>query len=212
MKRALVALLLLAVAGATAWWWQGRRAPEATPAGLADAEGFVTLPKPPWGKKRLRYCTIIERAMRPESAGQTVVTEFVLKEAEGAVFREFHFRDEAGQHTLSVPAAACLSSATVELDTGQYRWRFTVPSEAVGRDTALDEAVANDPAVRACVGLWPQDGAVTVAVVVDTDGTTWASDGTTENESRAHCAAEAARAAVEKSPPTGPAAVVVTIP
>ncbi len=211
MKRALAALLVLALAGLAAWWFTRKQ--QAPPrAAEVDADGFVTLARPPWGKKRLRYCTIIERAMRPESAGQVVHTEFILREGEGVVFREFHYRDESGKHTLSTPASGCLSSASLDLDTGQYRWRFTVPSEAVGRDTAMDQAVASDPAVRACLDQWPQEEPVTVAVVVDDDGTTWASDGTNENESRAHCAAEAAKAVVSARPPAGPAAVIVKLP
>jgi len=211
VKRALVALLVLALAGGAAWWFT-REAPAPRPAVEVDADGFVTLAKPPWGAKRLRYCTIIERAMRPESAGQRVHTEFILREGDGVVFREFHFRDESGAHTLSLPTSGCLSSATVDLDTGQYRWHFTVPGEPVRRDAALDEAAAADPSVRRCLDAWPQEEPIAVAVVVDADGTTWASDGTSENESRAHCVAEAAKLAVDAQPPAGPAAVIVTVP
>ncbi|MBM4392676.1 MAG: hypothetical protein FJ090_16255 [Deltaproteobacteria bacterium] len=211
MKRALAALLVLALAGGAAWRFT-REAPAPSPAVEVDADGFVTLAKPPWGAKRLRYCTIIERALRPESAGQRVLTEFILREGEGAVFREFHFRDESGAHTLSATAAGCLSSATVDLDTGQYRWQFTVPTEPVGRDEALDAVAGADPSVRRCLDARPGDEPVTVAVVVDADGTTWASDGTSENESRAHCVAEAAKLAVDAQPPVGPAAVIVTVP
>ncbi len=192
--------------------------PEAAP--VVTADGAVLLPSPVWGSKRLRYCSIVELAKVPERAGQVINVEYEHRQSAGMSVRTWRFLDAAGALTLTAGGSGCLSSASNKLEPGKYLFAFTLPTDPVGVSPEANALVLADERVRACEAQFPEPrGASTeVAVVIDTDNTTWPSDGTTDNDTIANCVAEAAKVVVDEHLAAGtlglagPAAVLLPIP
>lgn len=192
----------------------------ATGASTTATDGATLLPEPVWGEKRLRYCSIVELAKVPERAGQGVTVEYEFRQSAGMSVRTWRFVDAGGALTLTAPGSGCLSSSTNKLEPGKYRFQFNLPELTVAVSPEANAAVLADPRVAACEGQFPdpRGSSAEVAVVIDHDGTTWASDGTTDNGTIAHCVAEAAKVVVDEQLAagtlglTGPAAVLLTIP
>lgn len=156
-----------------------------------DAEGFETLPAPIWRPERIRWCGLIETAVRPERAGKAVSTALEVTRKEGASFFIWHFYDEAKNLTLSADASQCLSQVKVGNEDGDYRFSFTLPTDVVATDPAVDAASASGAAWAQCVVDHPEARQVDVVVstVVDLDGKVWTSDGTTEKGNLRSCIA-----------------------
>lgn len=158
-----------------------------------DAEGFELLPAPIWRPERIRWCGLIETAVRPERAGKTVATALEVGRKEGASFFIWHFYDEAKNLTMSTESSQCLSQVKVGNEDGNYRFSFTLPTDVVATDAAVDTASASGTVWAQCVVDHPeprQSDAV-VATVVDLDGKVWTSDGTTEKGNLRSCIAPA---------------------
>lgn len=156
-----------------------------------DADGFELLPAPIWKPERIRWCGLIETAVRPERAGKAVSTALEVGRKEGANFFIWHFYDEAKNLTLSTEASQCLSQVKVGNEDGDYRFSFTLPTDVVATDAAVDAASASGAAWTQCVVDHPEarQADVVVATVVDLEGKVWTSDGTTEKGNLRSCIA-----------------------
>ena len=165
-----------------------------------DEAGFEHLPAPIWKAERIRWCGLIETATHPQAAGKTVDTALEVGRKDGASFLIWHFYDEAANLTLNPDASQCLSQVNVSLGTGNYRFSFSLPTDSVSHDDAVDGAAASMPAFAQCEVDHPKvrKSDVVVATVVDTDGTVWTSDGTRETDNLRSCLAQAQTAWVKE--------------
>ncbi len=151
---------------------------------------FTAIADPPWSAPRGRRCGLIDLAAAPERAGATL--QGTLKYSQGAHAHslEWAFRDATGTRVFSSVAANCYTHIKVKKEAGKYTWAFTQPTDTVAHDPTVDAAAGAATAFQAC---FPADlhlsAPLTVATVVDTDGSVWTTDETTEPTEIRACAA-----------------------
>jgi hypothetical protein len=163
------------------------------------AEQFVRLERPPWKAERQRWCSLIDLATNPERAGKRITVSLEMVAGKGVASRVWHFYTDDGRRALSSEATACFSQIHLGRREGSVWFDFVEETDPVAHDPAVDAASSADAAFSACAAQYPEvhEAPVTVATVVDSDGTVWTSDGTRESATLRACLGEAHNAWVK---------------
>ncbi len=172
-----------------------------------------------WSPERIRACGLIEVALAPQRAGINVDVRITTGHS-GGRGTAWYFFDDAGQLTMGGVGSACLSSIKLKERGGHYRTSFTLPGDTVARDAAVDAASMTDPRWAACHVQYPDriTAPVSVATVVDIDGSVYTSNGTRQKDTLQDCLGKAQNAWVTEQLAAGtltlaaPAVVMGVLP
>lgn len=195
----------------------GRSPVPAAPAAAVAPVEYAVLDSV-WSPERIRACGLIEVGLAPDRAGREVDVRVTTGHS-GGRGTAWYFFDGDGKLTLGAVSAACLSSIKLKQSVGPFQSRFSLPTDLVSHDPAVDAASMTDPRWAACPVEHPGriSAAVRVASVVDVDGSVFTSDGTRQRGTLQHCLGEAQNAWVTEQLASGtlklaaPAVVVGTL-
>ncbi len=190
---------------------------DAPPATKAPVE--YTVLDSVWSPERIRACGLIDVALAPERAGSSVDVRITTGHG-GGRGTAWYFFDDAGKLTMGTVSSACLTSIKLKKGGGHFRTTFTLPGDTVNHDVAIDAASMTDPRWTACHVEYPDriTAVVSVATVIDIDGSVFTSDGTRQAGTLQDCLGKAQNAWVTEQLAAGtltlaaPAVVLGSLP